>query len=117
MAKPGRQTFEKRLRERKRKEKQAEKVERKAQRKAGKEEGGGGTDDEFDFDLEMIDVEQTLALPEDHPLRIAVEKKLAADALAAEQEQNEDDDSEEEGEDSDTAEASPVASSEPTPGA
>ncbi|MCR9145025.1 MAG: hypothetical protein NXI24_22495 [bacterium] len=91
MAKPGRQTFEKRAREKKRKEKQQEKTVRKAQRKADKEEGTS-SDDVFDIDLDMIDVEQTLTLPEEHPLRIAVEKKLAEaeqaqlDAEAAENE-------------------------------
>lgn len=91
MAKPGRQTFEKRLRERKKKEKQQEKLERKAARKADKDPNAE-TDDVFDFDLEQIDIEQTLALPEDHPLRIAVQKKLAADELAANSKSDEADD-------------------------
>jgi hypothetical protein len=85
MAKPGRQTFEKRAREKKRKEKQQEKTERKAQRKADKEDGSS-SDDVFDIDLDMIDVEQTLALPEGHPLRVAVEKKLAEAEAAAQAE-------------------------------
>lgn len=77
MARPGRQAFEKRQREKKRKERAAEKQSRKAARKADRDSGASEDDIGFDLDLEQIDIEQTLALPDGHPLRVAVEKKLA----------------------------------------
>ncbi len=77
MARPGRQAFEKRQREKKRKERAAEKQSRKEQRKADRDSGAAEDDIGFDLDLEQIDIEQTLALPDGHPLRVAVEKKLA----------------------------------------
>ena len=73
MAAPGRQSFEKRLRERKKKEKQQEKAERKAQRKADKESGLISDD--------MVDLERGTTAPGDHVIPV-VEAPVVAENVS-----------------------------------
>lgn len=84
MAKPGRQSFEKRLREKKKKEKRQEKLDKRAERKAEKESG--------DIPDDMIaDVSSIVFIPgedtEDTTKTVADEEKSIAEEVIQEPEE------------------------------